>query len=79
MQWVKIGRQGIRRSLWAKVIMPANANELTLRSEAEAIELRAGREGDDADVRIDRTNPQFDAILLVVLTAICGIEVECDD
>ena len=46
--WVRIGviDSRRRRSLW-------------LREGKGWFELRAGREGDDAHVRVDRSNPQF--------------------
>lgn len=46
--FVRIGRidDAVRRSLW-------------LKEEADAFELRAGREGDDAFVRVTRDNPQW--------------------
>lgn len=53
--FVRIGRvdNDIRRSLWLKEDRPIEGRP------ADAFELRAGREGDDAYVRVTRDNPQF--------------------
>ena len=70
--WIEIGKRCSvgRRSLWARWIYnaPPSAAEEAMGfrvasvDQVEAIELRAGREGGDAFVRIDRSNPQFEEI-----------------
>lgn len=67
--WVEIGKRcsAGRRSLWARWIYRREPTEeeqkigtrIVRLDDVEAVELCAGREGDDAFVRIDRTNPQF--------------------
>lgn len=40
-----------------------------IRESAEHFELRAGREGDDAYVQVDRSNPQYEQLLAVLSAA----------
>lgn len=47
---------------------------ITTADKVEAIELRAGREGNDSYVRIDRTNPQFVELFEVLSTALFAAE-----
>ena len=66
--WTEIGKRcsAGRRSLWMKVdIHPFEQRH----SGVVAIELKAGREGDDAHVRITCDNPQFAELLELLLTA----------
>jgi hypothetical protein len=68
-EWVEIGKRCStgRRSLWARWIYRTEPTqqekEIGARvvriDDVEAVELRAGREGDDVFVRIDRSNKQF--------------------
>jgi len=65
--WERIGLfdSAERRALWRRVI---GEDEF---GEPDAIELCSGREGDDAFVRIDRSNPQWADIADVLLRASC--------
>ena len=63
-----------RRSLWMRLTM--NDGKFSTEEpdqpgirQARRIELCAGREGDDAYVSIEHSNPAFDALLDVLLTA----------
>lgn len=49
--WVRVGRydKAERRSIWVKLF-------------AHRIEIRAGREGDDAHVVINATNPAYEGL-----------------
>ena len=71
--WHRIGVDG-RRSLWVRFIMAVDSIEWTAETIA-AIECRAGREGDDAEIRIDKTNPQFEPMLELFLTAEYAAEI----
>lgn len=65
--WIEIGQRDSskRRSLWMRV----TPNSFSNYTEIQLLELCAGREGDDEYVRIDKTNPQFDELLKLFLTA----------
>lgn len=56
--WIQIGKEcsAGRRSLW-------------VRFSDDAFELCAGREGDDAYARITSADPQYEALLAVMLAA----------
>jgi hypothetical protein len=56
--WERIGTPHGRRSGWMRAIFE--------RDQLERVELRAGREGDDASVVIDRSNPQLNEIYEVL-------------
>lgn len=62
--WVQIGKSDStgRRSLWVKL------------SDSNHIELCAGREGDDSYIMIDRSNPQFEELQEIMLTALYAVE-----
>lgn len=73
--WIRIGRldSAGRRSSWARVETigePPSSD----RSNVVAVELCAGREGDDAHVRLERDNPAFDALLDVIEYAIGNLD-----
>lgn len=66
--WIEIGKRCSvgRRSLWVRfdwrfeaVDPPLAGATWSMWSILDAVELCAGREGDDQFVRIDRSNPQF--------------------
>lgn len=63
----RIGRQDAvgRRSLW-------------LREEESAVELRAGREGDDASVRISKEHPLYHDLVTVLGCARFAAEWEAE-
>ncbi len=63
----RIDRVG-RRSLWLKVEFDPGGEEGRI-DTIDALVLRSGREGDDAEVRISRDNPQFRGIAAVLLRA----------
>jgi hypothetical protein len=73
--WTRIGRydSAERRSLWCRII---GENE---RGDVVAIELCSGREGDDAFVRLDATNPQWRDLCDVLLSVEgdCGLPMPC--
>lgn len=83
--WVEIGKRDSagRRSMWLRIVITpeetARARDMFTKlgfgvtydsaDNVEAFELCAGREGDDAYVRVDRTNPQFEELLDMMTTA----------
>jgi hypothetical protein len=75
--WCKIGAtcSAGRRSLWFRITYVPEDNEVTnphelyRESNVQFFELRAGREGDDSYIKVDRTNNQFSDLLDVLLTA----------
>lgn len=68
--WVRIGRYcgARRRALWFRV--PDGHGVI------DEFELCAGREGDDDYVKVDRSNPQFGALLDVLSTAAFAVAPE---
>ena len=63
--------------MWLRLIWVDEAAEergIAEYDKIEAIELCAGREGDDAYLKIDHSNPQFSGILDIVLTAVFAAE-----
>jgi len=68
--WLRIGRidKPLRRSLWIRES-----------HRPEVIELRAGREGDDAYVRITPDNPQWHELSGVLTCARFAAEYEDND
>lgn len=71
--WTRVGPAG-RRSLWCRINPKPGAEQsaggfLAEPENVESINLCAGREGDDAELTIDASNPQFAAILDVILCA----------
>jgi len=76
--WCRIGPDE-RRSLWSRVNPKPEAVESGMFiagvDTVESIELCAGREGDDAYVRIDASNPQFRELLNIVTCAEYAVEV----
>lgn len=72
--WRRIGRidSTARRSLWIR-------ETWTGASAPACIELCAGREGDDAYVRITPDNPQWRDLTNVLLTARFAAEYEYED
>jgi hypothetical protein len=72
VDWVEIGKacSAKRRSLWLRITMqPGEERAITYTGRTAKFELCAGREGDDAYVSVDTTNPQFEQLLDVMLTA----------
>jgi hypothetical protein len=72
VDWVEIGKacSAKRRSLWLRITMRAGEERaITYTGRTAKFELCAGREGDDAYVSVDTTNPQFEQLLDVMLTA----------
>lgn len=77
--WLEIGKRcsAGRRSLWLRVdaepeaLLRASSGFYVVLDYAgvRAFELKAGREGDDAFARVDKTNPQFDDLFEVLLLA----------
>jgi hypothetical protein len=72
--WKKIGVTcpAGRRSLWVRWFARELEAENRLPTQVTAIELRAGREGDDAEVRIERgelDEAKFEALLDVMMAA----------
>lgn len=76
--WIEIGKRcsANRRSLWVRLVPVDPDAPLTVRSTETiaAIELRAGREGEDAFARIDPSCPGFASVLDVILTQIFAVE-----
>lgn len=66
--WHRVGRYdgARRRALWVRFV---DLDDMHLETTCEAIELCAGREGDDAYVRIDKNDPRFGELLDVFLRA----------
>jgi hypothetical protein len=50
-------------------MQPGEERAITYTGRTAKFELCAGREGDDAYVSVDTTNPQFEQLLDVMLTA----------
>lgn len=69
--WQKIGVtcSAGRRSMWLKVNRIDEDSGIDSPENTESIEICAGREGDDAYVKIDRTNPQFSDFFELFTTA----------
>lgn len=69
--WIEIGKRcsANRRSLWVKFKFANTDSNFVHDSNVLAIELRAGREGDDAYIRITPDNPQFSELLDLFLVA----------
>lgn len=79
--WFRIGRydSARRRALWARIVLcPWDDEEWAgaIRAEVAYIELCAGREGDDAYVKIDRKHPCFVDLEDCISRAACHIECE---
>lgn len=72
--WVRIGAwcSAHRRSAWMRVVMTEVAPGC--RPHIERLELRAGREGDDVVLIIDRSNPQFEALYDLFTTMRFAVE-----
>lgn len=70
-EWVEIGRRcsAGRRSMWMRLVFDQDHPSLPMEESVTAIQLRAGREGDDALMEITRDNPQFPQLLDLFLTA----------
>lgn len=81
--WTRIGRydRSRRRSTWARIEYaegpPSNGIFLSA-EDAVAVELRSGREGDDAFVRVERGDPAFAALENVISYAIGNVDEEPD-
>ena len=69
--WERIGAWDTaeRRSLWVRFTQRDVTLPLLTAANTLAVEFCAGREGDDAYVRIEPDNPAFAAILDVATTA----------
>ena len=72
--WTEIGKRcsADRRSMWLRINWVSPEAEQTGYVTLERVmsfELCAGREGDDGYVLVDKSNPQFAALLDVMLTA----------
>jgi hypothetical protein len=76
--WVRIGPKTGRRSLWLRLEFSDDSVPYSVNT-VPAFELRAGREGDDAHVRVSRDNPQYAELLDLVLTAQFAAFVYNDD
>lgn len=81
--WTRIGRydRPRRRSTWARIEYAEGPprNGLYMATEdAVAVELCAGREGDDAFARVERGDPSFGALLEVVDYALANVDEEPD-
>lgn len=79
--WREIGKScsANRRSMWLRLNPKPEAviEEGVFYAAAqnmESFELCAGREGDDAYVKVDPTNPQFEELLDLVTTALFAAE-----
>lgn len=70
--WVRIGRYdgSRRRAVWSR-LLPLDGD-----TPYTAIEICAGREGDDDFVRIESDNPAFGALLSVISSAHWVMELE---
>lgn len=75
--FTRIGPAG-RRSLWLRFnYEPSVSGDdawIATPETVESIELRAGREGDDASIKIGRDNPQFAELLGVMCVAVTAAE-----
>jgi hypothetical protein len=66
--WVRIGPPG-RRSVWLRLHFPDPTQLLFSPKTVPYFELRGGREGDDAYLKIDSSNPQYAELLEMMLVA----------
>ena len=71
--WTRIGRYDKcrRRSTWARI-------EYSEAAVAIAVELRSGREGDDAFARVEHGDPSFEALLNVLEYSVANVDSEPD-
>lgn len=71
--WIRIGMMDSagRRSLWFRTLPVGVFGDATtsLESVVTALEMCAGREGDDSYVRVERDDPVFRDLLDVLTTA----------
>jgi hypothetical protein len=70
-EWTEIGKRcsAGRRSVWVRFLFRDGEHNVITPGVVEAIELKAGREGNDVELRITRENPQFAELLDLFLTA----------
>jgi hypothetical protein len=75
-RWTRIGRYDRcrRRSTWARIEYGSDSEE----GVATAVEMRSGREGDDAFVRVERGDPSFDALLNVLQYSVTNVDSKPD-
>jgi len=76
--WTRIGRydRALRRSTWVRLVAVEGPPWLLEEHNVQAIELCSGREGDDAYALIEPSNPAYEALLDVCLTAVGNVEDE---
>ena len=74
--WTRIGRYDKcrRRSTWARIEYSSEGGDAV----AMAVELRSGREGDDAFARVERGDPSFEALLNVLEYSLNNVDSEPD-
>jgi hypothetical protein len=68
--WTEIGKRcsAGRRSMWVRFVFRSVDGAIDP-SVVDAVELKAGREGNDFEMRITCENPQFAELLDLFLTA----------
>jgi hypothetical protein len=74
--WVRIGQydEPRRRSVWARISY--RSFDPGIMPPAECVELCAGREGDDAYVKVEPNNPAFRDLVLIAEYAIANLPEE---